>query len=148
MVIRHKTREKRQEAGIFWLGTFYLDLKVSAWLLLSVLVNSRPLDSLSGATGRDQPPAPSWEVRTLSWGHKFNQWPHVKKTRRKTSSCTPTSLLEFVESLLTSVRGSTPVAITTCACFQHASFLGNGLRGTLERFARPDPCGDTVGQCG
>ena len=35
LVIRCKTREKGGEAGIFWLDTFYLNLEVSAWPLLS-----------------------------------------------------------------------------------------------------------------
>ena len=34
LVIRHKTREKGREAGIFWLDTFNLNLKVSALPLL------------------------------------------------------------------------------------------------------------------
>ena len=39
LVIGHKTRENRQEAGIFWPDTFYLNLKVSAWPLLSSISN-------------------------------------------------------------------------------------------------------------
>ena len=73
--------------------------------------------------------------------------PASKQKSITTCLCSHTLLLEFVESLLTSVKGSTAVVITAYACFQHSSFFfGNRFRGTLKRFARPDPRGDIIGQ--